>query len=361
MNSIESELRKLFPTYKPLSTYRGSTAMYLTARLIQKTRGSGHIILPSTVCPSVPLAIYHAGLKPRFCDVKLETFCVDEDKMEELINKETRGILFVHLFGKVAFSKATLQMVKKNEIPIIEDIAQALGGSLDGELLGAFGDFTILSFNRVKIVGGQSGALLVKNEHDWRKIKDLHRNLPLPLDFKAQQRLAQKYNDEIKSFFKLARLKSLNIAPYNFQNRANDLIRLFFSRFQEIDGETRRTVCDLKNLKSIKKNRYDKAQLYMKSLPPRFKGVSFTEDEMCWRLPGILSEGYPQQNLVHKIRQNKLLISDHYFPSSLLFEGGSYPMAEEIGKRALNFFVSEDISISHIKECCYNLGELLDA
>ena len=60
--------------------------------------------------------------------------------------KKPKAILVVHLYGMPAKMKEIVALAERYEIPIIEDAAEALGSSIEGQACGSFGAFGILSF-----------------------------------------------------------------------------------------------------------------------------------------------------------------------------------------------------------------------
>jgi len=105
------------------------------------------------------------GATPVFCDIEDETFCIDVDKLEP---SDYKAIIPVDLCGH----PADYDKIRKLNIPIIEDSAQAIGGKYKDKYCGTLGDCGIFSFNQSKQVScGEGGALLTDNEDIYRKAR----------------------------------------------------------------------------------------------------------------------------------------------------------------------------------------------
>ena len=83
--------------------------------------------------------------------------------------KKPKAIIVVHLYGMPAKMKEITAIAKKYEIPVIEDAAEALGSSFNGQKCGTFGDIGILSFNGNKIITTSGGGALVSGNAEWVK------------------------------------------------------------------------------------------------------------------------------------------------------------------------------------------------
>jgi dTDP-4-amino-4,6-dideoxygalactose transaminase len=78
--------------------------------------------------------------------------------------KQPKAIIVVHLYGMPAKMDDILDVAHKYDIPIIEDAAEALGSSYNGQKCGSFGNFGILSFNGNKIITTSGGGALLSND-----------------------------------------------------------------------------------------------------------------------------------------------------------------------------------------------------
>ena len=91
------------------------------------------------------LAIILVGAKPVFVDTD-ENGLIDLQKIEEAINKQTKAIIPVHLYGQNAHIEKLAKICQKKKIFLVEDAAQAHGSTINGKKLGTFGQIGCFSF-----------------------------------------------------------------------------------------------------------------------------------------------------------------------------------------------------------------------
>lgn len=105
------------------------------------------VIVPANTYIATILAITENGLKPVLVEPRLNTFEIDEDKIEEVITSRTKAIALVHLYGRLAWSEKIANICKKYNLKLVEDNAQAHGClTADGCMTGSLGDAAGHSF-----------------------------------------------------------------------------------------------------------------------------------------------------------------------------------------------------------------------
>ena len=97
------------------------------------------VITPPNSFIASTAAIIHLGAKPIFVDVD-PTQLIDINKIENLITKNTKAIMPVHLTGLMANMENINTLAEKYNLVVIEDAAQSIGSKLNGRLSGTFGD-----------------------------------------------------------------------------------------------------------------------------------------------------------------------------------------------------------------------------
>lgn len=115
-------------------------------------------------------SIVRSGAKPVFVDID-EDYNINLEDAQKKITKKTKVLVYVHLFGKTGNLIEIKQFCKKNNLKLIEDIAQAFGFSQDQHKAGSIGDLSCISFDPTKTISapGSGGAVLTNN----RKFYDL--------------------------------------------------------------------------------------------------------------------------------------------------------------------------------------------
>jgi len=117
-------------------------------------------------------------LKPVFVDVDADTFTMNIDSLKKAITPKTKAIIPVHLYGQAANMEPLLAIAKEHNIPVIEDNAQAIGGTYtfsDGRTVktGSMGIVGCTSFFPSKNLGcyGDGGAMFTNDDALAEKLK----------------------------------------------------------------------------------------------------------------------------------------------------------------------------------------------
>ncbi len=113
---------------------------------------------PTTVTP-----ILQNGLIPVYVDVDPETYVAIDEQIEAAITTKTKAIMMAHTLGNPFNLDFVQALAKKNNLWLIEDSCDALGGTYRGQNLGSFGDLSTFSFYPAHhITTGEGGAVLIK-------------------------------------------------------------------------------------------------------------------------------------------------------------------------------------------------------
>lgn len=107
--------------------------------------------------------IYQSAI-PVFADVDPLTYNVTPESIEAVISKRTKAIMVTHLFGNPCRMNEIMEIARSRNIPVIEDCAQAFGASIDGKLIGTFGDIGCFSLQQGKHITSGEGGLVVSND-----------------------------------------------------------------------------------------------------------------------------------------------------------------------------------------------------
>ncbi len=155
----------------------GTAAVHLALIAAGVTAGDEVLVQSYTFCASSH-PITYIGAHPVFVGSERETWNMDPALLEEAIidrklktGKLPKAIIPVALYGMPYQIDKILAIAEKYGIPIIEDAAEGLGSRYNGQVLGTFGKYGVLSFNGNKMIttsGG--GALVCRNDEDANKI-----------------------------------------------------------------------------------------------------------------------------------------------------------------------------------------------
>ena len=108
-------------------------------------------------------AIVDAKAIPVIAEVD-ETLTIDPDDVESKITPSTRAILPVHMRGVPCNMDRIMAIAEKHDLKVIEDVAQAAGGTYKGKSLGTFGDCGCFSFQYHKIITAGEGGMVVTDD-----------------------------------------------------------------------------------------------------------------------------------------------------------------------------------------------------
>lgn len=129
------------------------------------------IVTPRSFMASVSCVV-NAGAIPVFADVNLDSQNITPQTVEPLLNKHTKAILCVHLFGWPCDMDGFKTLVEGKNIKLIEDCAQAHGAKYKGKAVGGLGDVAAWSFCQDKIMttGGEGGMITCDDPDLWKKM-----------------------------------------------------------------------------------------------------------------------------------------------------------------------------------------------
>ena len=155
----------------------GTAAVHLALIACGVKAGDEVLVQSFTFCASSH-PITYLGAKPVFVGSERETWNMDPALLEQAIldrkektGKYPKAIIPVALYGMPYDCGKIMAIAEKYNIPVIEDAAEGMGSRFDGQVLGTFGRFGVLSFNGNKMIttsGG--GALICRNAEDANEI-----------------------------------------------------------------------------------------------------------------------------------------------------------------------------------------------
>ena len=155
----------------------GTAAVHLALLACGVGPGDEVCVQSFTFCASSH-PITYLGATPVFIDSEKDTWNMDPELLEKAIidrkektGKYPKAIVPVALYGMPYKIDEIMAIADKYGIPVVEDAAEGFGSKFNGQVLGTFGKYGVLSFNGNKMIttsGG--GALITENEDEWREI-----------------------------------------------------------------------------------------------------------------------------------------------------------------------------------------------
>ena len=155
----------------------GTGAVHLALLACGVSPGDEVLVQSFTFCASSH-PITYCGAKPVFIGSEKETWNMDPELLEEAIKdriaktgKKPKAIVPVALYGMPYKIDCIMEIANKYDIPVVEDAAEGMGSKYNGQVLGTFGRYGVLSFNGNKMIttsGG--GALICRNAEEANQV-----------------------------------------------------------------------------------------------------------------------------------------------------------------------------------------------
>jgi aminotransferase EvaB len=173
LKKFEKDFLSRYGSKYGIAVGSGTDALYISLKALNIRNGDEVITAANTAIPTIS-AIVNSGATPTLVDVG-EDYLMDPLKIEKKINRKTKAIIPVHLYGQSCDMDKIKKIASKYKLKIIEDCAQAQGAKYKNKFVGNFGDFGCFSFYPTKILGtyGDGGFIIAKNFKDYEKIKRL--------------------------------------------------------------------------------------------------------------------------------------------------------------------------------------------
>jgi len=147
----------------------GTAALIVALTALKRTSARRAVVIPAYTCPLVVLAIQHCGLKPVLCDLRKDHFDLSPQALEEACNDDTLAIIPTHLGGRVADVDSVKKIALRIGASVIEDAAQSLGATWQGQPVGTLGDAGFYSLAVGKGLTLYEGGVLVARDTDLRQ------------------------------------------------------------------------------------------------------------------------------------------------------------------------------------------------
>jgi len=169
--SIVTDFSRQFADYigvkHGIATTSGTTALEVALRSLNIGLGDKVLTTPFSFIASTN-AIVYTGAVPVFADIDPLTFNISAEKIEEKLceQNDIKALLIVHLFGQSCDMDSILRLVRKYNLLLIEDCAQAHGATYGKQKVGSFGDVAAFSFYPTKNMTTGEGGIVVTNKDD---------------------------------------------------------------------------------------------------------------------------------------------------------------------------------------------------
>jgi dTDP-4-amino-4,6-dideoxygalactose transaminase len=162
VGKLEMMACEFYGVKRALGVNSGTGAL-MTAMTALNIGPGCEVILPAFFWVATVGAVVHANAIPVLCEVD-DSFSMDPQDLARQITPRTRLIVAVHMAGAPCDMEGIMQIANRHGIPVLEDCAQANGGSFRGRKVGAFGKLGMFSLQWNKNATAGEGGLLVTND-----------------------------------------------------------------------------------------------------------------------------------------------------------------------------------------------------
>lgn len=164
VKAFEAEIAEYLGVRHAVSCNSGTDALTVSLHALGVGPGDEVITTPFTFMATAS-AIGQVGAVPVFVDIDPETLNIDPALINDKVTERTKAIIPVHLYGHAAEMPAILELAEEHDLVVVEDVAQAMGGTIGGKMLGTLGAAGAFSFFPTKTLGAfGDGGMISTND-----------------------------------------------------------------------------------------------------------------------------------------------------------------------------------------------------
>ena len=170
VNEFEKAMGEFMGKGYPVALSAGTAALHL-AMILAGVKTGDTVFCQSLTFSASANPVAYCGAKPVFIDSERETGNMDPAALRRAfaLHGTPKAVVVVHLYGNPAKLDEITAICREHDVPLIEDAAEALGSTYNGQKCGTFGNFGALSFNGNKIITTSGGGMLLCRTEDEAK------------------------------------------------------------------------------------------------------------------------------------------------------------------------------------------------
>ncbi len=232
VENFEKEFADFLGVKYAIGVGNGFDALTLSLKALNIGAGD-EVIVPVHTFIATWLAVSSVGAKPVPVDVQASSFNIDSTHIEQAITKNTKAIIPVHLYGSPAEMEIISNIAKKYNLAVLEDAAQAVGGSYKSRKVGSLGDIAGFSFYPSKNLGcfGDGGAVVTNDDFLYERVK-LLRNYGSHDRYYHEIAGINSRLDELQAGILSIKLKEVS----NWNRRRSEIANFYSREFKNIPG-----------------------------------------------------------------------------------------------------------------------------
>jgi dTDP-4-amino-4,6-dideoxygalactose transaminase len=265
VESFEKEFAEYLGVKYCVGVGNGLQAIFLILKALGIGTGD-EVIVPSHTYIATALSVSHTGADPVLVEPIIQTYNIDPFKIEKEINKKTKAIIPVHLYGLCADMDPINRIAVKYGLYVIEDAAQAHGSIYKNKKAGSLGNAAAFSFYPTKNLGayGDGGCVVTNSKWIFEKIR-LLRNYGSPKKYYNNIVGFNSRLDEIQAAILRIKLRYLDKwnelrrqAVKDFKNKFKNKDWIwpiepdgFYHTYHQLVVRSKKREQDMKNLESL--------------------------------------------------------------------------------------------------------------
>jgi dTDP-4-amino-4,6-dideoxygalactose transaminase len=172
---LEQRWAEACNTSHAIAIVNGTAALHVAMLANGVGPGTEVITTPFTFMASVN-SILFTGATPVFVDIRPDDFNMNVDLIEAAITPRTRAILPVHLYGHPAQMDKVMAVARQHGVAVIEDAAQAIGASINGQSIGGYGTACFSLYATKNVMSGEGGMITTNDDAIARQCRLLRQH-----------------------------------------------------------------------------------------------------------------------------------------------------------------------------------------
>lgn len=219
-----------------VATSNGTVALHLALKALGIGKGD-EIVVPVLTFAATANAVLYCNAQPVYVDSHPDYWCVDPEKIEDKVTKNTKAIIPVHLYGHPCDMDWIMDIAEDNDLYVVEDAAEAHGAQYKGKKVGTFGNISCFSFYGNKIMTtGEGGICLAEDESLIEEMNILRDHGMDPHKRYWHDRIGFNYRmTNLQAAIGVAQLKRLE----EFLDKKREISRLYANNLKEFAVDDR--------------------------------------------------------------------------------------------------------------------------
>lgn len=169
VEKLEKKFAQLCQTPHAIAVTNGTHALQLILAGLGIGKGD-EVIVPTFTMIATANAVTYCGATPVFVDARIDTWNIDEQKIDAAITKKTKAIIVVHIYGHPCEMDTICKIAHAHNLVVIEDAAEAHGSIYKGKRAGSLADAASFSFYSNKMITTGEGGMITTAHNDLYKL-----------------------------------------------------------------------------------------------------------------------------------------------------------------------------------------------